>query len=124
MPETSTVKALQRIFILPKTSTFIVDLPSVYDFVAIYNVQIFCPSLERFHFPCLSVRTHTHPHTRTHTHTHTHTHTLCQVVKGTYDSHPVAVKLFHKTHRADSLARQYKRLREELTVLSHLDHPR
>ena len=47
-----------------------------------------------------------------------------QVLKGTYDGHPVAVKLFRKIKGAVSLTRQYKSLREELTILSHLDHPR
>ena len=49
---------------------------------------------------------------------------LAKVVKGTYDSHPVAVKLFRKYQSAESLSRQYKSLREEVTILSHLDHPR
>ena len=47
-----------------------------------------------------------------------------KVVKGTYDSHPVAVKLFRKYQSSESLSRQYKSLREEVTILSHLDHPR
>ena len=51
-------------------------------------------------------------------------HPLSQVVKGTYDEHPVAVKLFRRSHRPDSLVQQYNSLREEVTVFSHLDHPR
>ena len=44
--------------------------------------------------------------------------------KGTYNSQPVAVKVFRKRYAKDILLNRYKDLREELTIMSQLDHPR
>jgi len=49
---------------------------------------------------------------------------LLQVYRGTYDDVPVAVKVFRRPYKQDILLQQYKDLREELTIMSHLDHPR
>ena len=50
---------------------------------------------------------------------------LCvQVFRGTFDRQPVAVKVFRKKYHKDVLLNRYKDLREELTIMSQLDHPR
>ena len=36
----------------------------------------------------------------------------------------MAVKVFRRPYKQDILLQQYKDLREELTIMSHLDHPR
>ena len=36
----------------------------------------------------------------------------------------MAVKVFQRPYKHDVLLQQYKDLREELTIMSHLDHPR
>ena len=43
---------------------------------------------------------------------------------GTYQGEPVAVKVFRKGYHEDVMLRRYKDLREELTIMSQLQHPR
>ena len=47
-----------------------------------------------------------------------------QVFRGSYDGQPVAVKVFRKKYTKNVLLNRYKDLREELTIMSQLDHPR
>ena len=47
-----------------------------------------------------------------------------QVFKGTYKGEEVAVKVFQKGYHANVLLRRYKDLREELSIMSQLQHPR
>ena len=47
-----------------------------------------------------------------------------QVFKGTYKGEDVAVKVFRKGYHENVLLRRYKDLREELTIMSQLQHPR
>lgn len=47
-----------------------------------------------------------------------------QVFKGTYNGEDVAVKVFRKQYNNQVLLHRYKDLREELTIMSQLDHPR
>ena len=47
-----------------------------------------------------------------------------QVFRGTYQGDPVAVKVFRKGYHEDVLLRRYKDLREELSIMSQLQHPR
>ena len=44
--------------------------------------------------------------------------------RGSYDGQPVAVKVFRKKYSKNVLLNRYKDLREELTIMSQLDHPR
>ncbi len=47
-----------------------------------------------------------------------------QVYRGTYRGEAVAVKVFRKGYREDVMLRRYKDLREELSIMSQLQHPR
>lgn len=47
-----------------------------------------------------------------------------QVFRGEYKKEDVAVKVFRKKYNNHVLLHRYKDLREEITIMSNLDHPR
>lgn len=44
-------------------------------------------------------------------------------MKGSYGDCPVAVKLFRRASHKECCVQEYRDLREELTIMSHLSHP-
>lgn len=46
-----------------------------------------------------------------------------QVYRGMYKDKAVAVKVFSKGYHENVLLRRYKDLRDELTIMTHLEHP-
>ena len=47
-----------------------------------------------------------------------------QVFQGRYNNEAVAIKVFRRLYNDQVLLHRYKDLREEVTIMSNLDHPR